>query len=65
MKAYIKMENAIIKSGDIEIQKQSTYFTNIKDLFQEKINKVLVSNKVCFGKKWYKYFIGYKDTKKN
>ena len=31
------MESAIIKSGDIEIQKQSAYFTNIKDLFQEKI----------------------------
>ena len=28
------------------------------------INKIVVSKKVCFGKKWFKYFIGYKDAKK-
>ena len=30
------------------------------------INKIVVSNKVYFGKKKkaFKYFIGYKDTKK-
>ena len=28
------------------------------------INKILVSNKVSFGKKHFKYFIGYKDAKK-
>ena len=28
------------------------------------INKLVVSNKVPFGKKGFKYFIGYKDAKK-
>ena len=28
------------------------------------INKVVVSNKISFGKKGFKYFIGYKDAKK-
>ena len=28
------------------------------------LNKVVVSNKVSFGKKGFKYFIGYKDAKK-
>ena len=28
------------------------------------INKIVVSNKVSFGEKDFKYFIGYKDAKK-
>ena len=28
------------------------------------INKIVVSNRVSFGKKAFKYFIGYKDAKK-
>ena len=28
------------------------------------MNKVVASNKVCFGKKGFKYFTGYKDDKK-
>ena len=28
------------------------------------INKIVVSNKISFGKKDFKYFIGYKDAKK-
>ena len=27
------------------------------------INKIVVSNKVCFDKKGFEYFIGYKDDK--
>ena len=29
------------------------------------INKIVVSNKVTFGKKGFKYVTGYKDAKKN
>ena len=29
------------------------------------INKIIVSNKVLFDKKVFKYFIGYNDAKKN
>ena len=28
------------------------------------LNKIVVSNKVSFGKQDFKYFIGYKDAKK-
>ena len=55
-----------IKFGDIEIQKQKLHQhkapTAIKNM---DINKIGISNKVSFGKKFFKYFIGYKDGKKN
>ena len=35
--------------------------TSIKNV---DINKILVSSKVSFSKKGFKYFIGYKDAKK-
>ena len=64
MKLYIKMEKTTIKFGDIEIKKQKYYRykrpISIKDI---DINKIVASNKVSFGKKGFKYFIGYKDAK--
>ena len=53
------MEKTIIKFGDIEIQKQK--FHQQKGLISIKnidIDKILVSNKVPFGKKGFRYFIG-------
>ena len=50
------------------LKSKNKNFINIKDLFKLKnvdINKIVVSNKVSFGKKGFKYFIGYKDTKEN
>ena len=40
--------------------------TNIKTYFNKNIDiiKIVVSNKASFGKKGFKYFIGYKDAKK-
>ena len=55
----------IIKFGDIEIQKQK--YHQHKELISIKnidFNKIVVSNKVSFGKKGFKCFIGYKDAKK-
>ena len=37
---------------------------NYKTINNIDINKIAVSNKVSFGKKDFKYFIGYKDAKK-
>ena len=58
------MEKTIIKFGDIEIEKQKFHQhkrpISIKNI---DINKIVVSNKVSFGKKGFKYFIGYKDAK--
>ena len=45
------------------LKSQNKNFINIKDLFNKKC-KIEVSNKVFFGKKVFKYFIGYKDAKK-
>ena len=39
--------------------KRSTSIKNVD------VIKIVVSNKVSFWKKGFKYFIGYKDTKKN
>ena len=64
LKGYMKMEK-VIKFGDTEIQKQK--FHQYKELISIKnidIKKIVVSNKVSFGKKGFKYFIGYKNTKK-
>ena len=64
MKAYIKIEK-IIKFDDIEIQKQK--FHQHKETIPIKnidISKIVVSNKVSFGKKGFKCFISYKDVKK-
>ena len=59
LKSYVNMEKTIIKFGDIEIQKQK--FHQHKGLISIKnidIDKILVSNKVPFGKKGFRYFIG-------
>ena len=59
------MEKTIIKFGDIEIERQKFYQhrrpISIKNI---DINKTVVSNKVSFGKKGFKYFIVYKHPKK-
>ena len=50
----------IIKLCDIEIQKQK--FHEHKEPISVKnidVNKIVVSNKVSFGKRGFKYFIGY------
>ena len=55
------MEN-VIELDDIEIQKHKFHQhkgpISMKDI---DINKIVVSNKVSFDKKGFKYFIGYKD----
>ena len=64
LKAYIKIEK-ILKFGDIEIRKQK--FHQHKEPITIKsihINKIAISNKVSFGQKGCKYFIGYQDAKK-
>ena len=59
------MEKTVIELGDIEMEKQIFHQhkrpISIKDI---NINKIVISNKVSFGKKGFKYFIGYKHAKK-
>ena len=60
------MVKAIIKLGDIQIQKQKFHqhkgSISIKNV---DIDKTVVSNEVPFDKKGFKYFTGQKGTKKN
>ena len=57
------MEKAIIKFGDNKIKKQKLHqykkSISIKNI---DINKILVSNKVFFDNKGFKYFTGYQDA---
>ena len=58
------MKKKIIKFGDIELEKQKFYQDKRPILIKNiNINKIVVSNKVSFGKKGFKYCIGYKDDK--
>ena len=58
------MEKTIIKFGDVDIEKQKFHqhkkSISIKNIY---INKIVVSNKVSFGKKNFKYFIGSSKVK--
>ena len=54
LKVYKKMEKAIIKFGDNEIEKHKFH----------QYKRPISIKKVSFGKKGFKYFIGYKDAKK-
>ena len=58
------MEKAIIKLSDTDIGKHKFHQykrpISIKNI---DINKIVVSNKVSFGIKGFKYFTGYNDAK--
>ena len=59
------MEKTIIKFVDIEIKKQKYHQHKRPILIKNiDINKTVVSNKISFGKKDFKHFIGYKDATK-
>ena len=50
----------ILTFGNIEIEKSKFYRKKTLVLLEDvDIEKVLVSNKISFGEKNYKYFIGY------
>ena len=59
------MDKKIIKVDDTEIEvykfHQSESPISINDI---DINKIVVPNKLPFGKQDFKYFIGYKDSEK-
>ena len=60
------MDKKIIKFDDTETEEykfhQNKSPTRINDIG---INKLVVSNKLPFGKQDFKYFISYKDSEKN
>ena len=60
LKSYLKMEKTIIKFGDLEIQIQKTWRTYFKKHVD--IDKIVVSNKVPFGKKGFRYLLHIEKT---
>ena len=60
-----KEHEKVIPFGDTEIEKHKFYCHKNPILIDDlDINKIIVSNKVSFRKKGFKYFIGYKDNEK-
>ena len=57
------MVKKIIKFRDTEIKKQKIHqHKSPMSIIHVHFNEVLVSNKVSFGKKGFRYFLGYKDA---
>ena len=64
-KPYIKMDKKIINFDNNEIEKYKFHqYKNPISINNIDINKIIVFNKVHFGKKGFNYFISYKDAKK-
>ena len=66
MRWYTKMEKTIIKFEDIEIKKEK-FHQHKRPISIKKnihINKIVLSNKVSFGQKGFKCFIGFKNSTK-
>ena len=59
------MDTKIIKFGDTEIKNKFYQHESLNSIKNIDINKIVVSNKVSSSKKGFKYFIGYKDGKKD
>ena len=58
------MDERIIKFDDTEIEKYKCHQYDRPILIDNiDVNKLVVSNKISFGKNDFKYFIGYKDAK--
>ena len=59
------MGEEIIMLSDIEIEKQKFHtHKNLISIYEVNIDRILVSNKVLFGKKGFKHFLGYKENEK-
>ena len=60
-----KMGREIITFSDIEVKKHKFHqYTNPISINDLDITKIVVSNKVFFGKRGFKYFIRYEGGKK-
>ena len=59
LSSRIKTRKETLAFGNIEIKKKKTLPSSVYFLGDVDIEKVLASNKISFGEKTYKYFIGY------
>ena len=58
IKKNIKFDDNTVEKYKFHQYKSPIWIVNID------VNKTVISNKIPFGKKDFKYFIGYKDAKK-
>ena len=59
------MDQKIIKFNDTKIEKYKFHHYKSTILIDNiDISQIVVSNKVSFGKRDFKYFLGYKEAKK-
>lgn len=59
------MKKEFLKSCDIKIEKRKFYYSKILvNMNNEDIDRIKISKKIYFGKKSFKYIIGYKNDKK-
>ena len=62
-KPYINMDKKIIKFYDTEIDKCKFHqYKRLILIDNIDVNKIVVSNKISFGKDDFKYFIVWKDS---
>ena len=60
------MDKQFITLDDTKIEKYKFHQNKIPISINDiDINKIVVSNKLSFGKQDFKYFIGFKDSEKN
>ena len=59
LSSRIKTRKETLAFGNIEKKKKKTLPSSVYFLGDVDIEKVLASNKISFGEKTYKYFIGY------
>ena len=60
LKVYIKIYKKIINFCNTEVEKHKFHQSKSPiPINNGDINKILLSNKVCFGKKDFEYFIAY------
>ena len=64
MKPYIKMDKKVIKFDDTVIKKYKLHqYRRPISIDNIDVNKIVVSNRIFFGKNDFKYLIGYEDAK--
>ena len=60
----LKFDDTEIKEYEFYQQEYQLYESSIS-IDDKTINEIVVCNKLPFGKQGFKYFTGYKDSKKN
>ena len=64
MKVYVKVGKKILSLVILKLKNKFCQDKSPISINNKDISKIVVSKKVSFSKKGFKYFVGYKDGKK-